>query len=76
MAVKINTKLEEKPTKFERIYEDEDCTSIWKYDLNKFRNGPIEVEYRYKRGYKHPSLNEKKFLKDFVKDEKKKRTVK
>jgi hypothetical protein len=72
MAVSINTKQEPKPLKFERIYEDDECISTWKYDLNKFKNGPIEVEYKYKRGYKHPALNQKKFLKDFVVDEKKK----
>jgi len=71
MAVSINTKQEVKPPKFERIYEDDECISIWKYDLNKFKNGPIEVEYKYKRGYKHPALNQKKFLKDFVVGEKK-----
>ena len=72
MAVIINTKQEEKPSKFERVYEDDECISIWKYDLKKSKNGPIDVEYRYKRGYKHPALNQKKFLKDFVVEEKKK----
>lgn len=72
MAVIINTKQEEKLTKFERVYEDDDCISIWKYDLKKFPNGPIDVEYKYKRGFKHPALNQKKFLKDFVLEEKKK----
>ena len=76
MAVSINTKQEVKPPKFERIYEDDECISIWKYDLNKFKNGPIEVEYKYKRGYKHPALNQKKFLKDLVVDEKKKSRTK
>ena len=76
MAVSINTKIEPKPPKFERVYEDDECISIWKYDLNKFKNGPIDVEYRYKRGYKHPSLNQKKFLKDFVVEEKKKSRTK
>ena len=38
----------EKPTKFERIFEDEEGKSIWKYDLKKFPNGPISVEYSYK----------------------------
>lgn len=75
MAVIINSKQEEKPTKFERIYEDDDCISIWKYDLKKFKNGPIEVEYKYKRGYRHPAMNQKKFMKDFVTTEKK-RTIK
>ena len=26
----------EKSKKFEYTFEDEDCVSIWKYDLNKF----------------------------------------
>ena len=31
----------EKPRKFEHIYKDDDgCESIWKYDLDKFPNGP------------------------------------
>lgn len=48
--IKESTKLE-KPTKFERIYEDEDCVSIWKYDLNKQPNGPISVENKYTAKY-------------------------
>lgn len=72
MAKIVNTKLDPKPPIFQRVYEDEDCISIWKYNLNKFKNGPIEVENKYKRGYKHPSMNEKKFLKDFILEEKKK----
>jgi len=75
MAKIINSKIELRPPKFERIYEDDDCISIWKYDLSKFKYGPIEVENKYKRGYKHPSLNQKKFLKDFV-DNKNKRPTK
>jgi len=35
----------EKPTKFERIFEDAECKSIWKYDLKKNPNGPVSVEY-------------------------------
>jgi len=38
----------EKPTKFERVFEDEECKSIWKYDLKKNPNGPISVEYIYR----------------------------
>lgn len=40
-----------KETKFERIYEDDECTSIWKYDLNKFPNGPVSVEYKWKSAF-------------------------
>jgi hypothetical protein len=38
----------EKPTKFERIFEDEESKSLWKYDLKKNPNGPVSVEYSYK----------------------------
>lgn len=38
----------DKPTKFERIYEDEESKSIWKYDLTKNPYGPVSVEYSYK----------------------------
>ena len=38
----------EKPTKFERVYEDAECKSIWKYDLKKNPNGPVSVEYSYR----------------------------
>jgi hypothetical protein len=41
----------EKETKFEYIFEDAESKSIWKYDLNKFKNGPISVEYHWKPHY-------------------------
>lgn len=34
-------------TQFERIYKDGDCTMVWKYDLNKFTNGPVSVEIKW-----------------------------
>lgn len=48
---KENNSKTEKPTKFEYIYEDEDSTSIWKYDLKRQPNGPISVEYKWKAHY-------------------------
>ena len=63
-------KPEPKPTRWEVVYEDEDTISIWKYNSNKTTNGPIEVEYKYKRGYQHPSNKKKKTLGDLVKEEK------
>jgi hypothetical protein len=36
--------------KFERKYEDDDTIEIWKFDLEKFSNGPIEVDIKYKAG--------------------------
>ena len=42
----------DKPTKFEHVYKDDDGTeSIWKYDLKKFPNGPIEVINKFPPGY-------------------------
>jgi hypothetical protein len=63
-------KPEPKPTRWEVVYEDEDTISIWKYNSNKTTNGPIEVEYKYKRGFQHPSNKKKKTLGDLVKEEK------
>jgi hypothetical protein len=66
-----NNKKEDRPVKFERIYEDEETISIWKYDLNKTKNGPVEVEIKYKKGYQPPKPQTKKTLKDHVAAEKK-----
>lgn len=42
----------EKPRKFQVVYKDDDGTeSIWKYDLDKFPNGPISVENKFPAGY-------------------------
>ena len=54
MSLKItkeNVSKSEKPKKFEYVFEDEDGSSIWKYDLNKFPNGPISVEYKWNASY-------------------------
>ena len=50
-VTKENISKTEKPKKFEYIFEDEDCVSIWKYDLNKQPNGPISVENKYTAKY-------------------------
>jgi hypothetical protein len=51
----------ERPRKFEIVYKDADGSeSIWKYDLDKFPNGPISVEQRYSAEY---LKNEKERLK-------------
>lgn len=49
--IKENNNKVQKNTKFEHIYEDDECTSIWKYDLKKQPNGPISVEYKWKAHY-------------------------
>jgi ribosomal protein S8 len=41
---------EPKPTKFIRIYEDDEMVETWKFDLKKTTNGPIEVDIKYKAG--------------------------
>lgn len=42
----------EKPRKFQYVFKDDDGgESIWKYDLDKFSNGPISVEMKYPAGY-------------------------
>jgi len=40
----------ESKTKFIRTYKSDISTSIWYYDLNKFKNGPVKVEIEYAPG--------------------------
>lgn len=72
---KIN---EQKPDKFEIIYEDEICISIWKYNLKKTSNGPIEVEYRWKKGFNPWGVGKKgkKTIGDLAKEASKKKVGK
>jgi hypothetical protein len=67
-------KPEPKPIKWEVVYEDEDCISVWKYNSKISNNGPVEVEYKYKRGFVHPN-SKKKSIGDLVKESKKKKVV-
>ena len=41
---------EEAPRKFTRVYEDEYAVETWSFDVDKFRNGPISVDIKYKAG--------------------------
>ena len=66
----MSNKIIEQPIKFERVFEDEETISIWRYDLKKFRNGPVEVEYKYKKGFKPQNPKSKKFMKDLIKESK------
>ena len=36
--------------KFTRVYEDDNTTETWTFDLDKFSNGPINVDIKYKAG--------------------------
>ena len=74
MAVSISPKIE-KPTKFERIYEDDECTSIWKYNLLKNPYGPVEVEYKWKRSF-NPWNQKKMTIAELIKQEKKEKKSK
>jgi hypothetical protein len=45
-------KLPDKPRKFQHIFKDADgVESVWKYDLDKFPNGPISVENKFPPHY-------------------------
>lgn len=42
----------DKPRKFQHVYKDDDgVESVWKYDLDKFPNGPISVENKFPPHY-------------------------
>jgi hypothetical protein len=66
MAIQI-----EKNTKRQVIYEDEDMTTIWKYDSSISTFGPVEVEIKYKKNYVWVDPTKKKTLGDLVKEVKK-----
>ena len=66
------TQKPEKTNKFERIYESEYCTSIWKYDYSKTTSGPVSVEHRWKKGFEGPDTK-KKTLGDLVNETKPKK---
>ena len=44
------TPIEEQPTKYSRVYEDELSIKTWKYDLSITDRGPVEVSIVYKPG--------------------------
>jgi hypothetical protein len=35
----------------ERVYKSEECTSIWKFDLEKSSSNPISVEHKWNPVY-------------------------
>jgi len=69
MAKQINP---DKSEKFEIVFEKEDSTHVWKYDYTKTKNGPVEVEIRYKKNYIPPSEVKKKTLGDLAKEDREK----
>ena len=62
-------------TKWEVVYEDDECTSIWKYNTKITTSGPVEIEYKWKRNF-NPWNKKKKTLGELVKEEKKKKKSK
>lgn len=54
MRGRPTTNTEPQPTKYTRTFESDECTEVWKYDLNKFDKGPIDVTITYKNGYDKP----------------------
>lgn len=60
----------------EVIYEDEDCVSIWRYNLSKSNSRPVEVEYKWKKNFNPWEKSKKKSLGELVKQQKTKRSVK
>lgn len=67
MAIQV-----EKNTKRQVIYEDEETTTIWKYDSSVTAFGPVEVEIKYKKGYEWSDPSKKKTLGELAKEAKKK----
>jgi hypothetical protein len=59
-------KPEPMPPKWQISYEDDECISTWKYNSKINPNGPIEVEYKYKKNFVHPKSN--RTMKDLIKD--------
>jgi hypothetical protein len=59
---------QEQSNKFTRNYEDEFTTEIWIYNLEKFSNGPMSVEIKYKPGAE-------KAMKQHVKEGKKQKKI-
>lgn len=63
-------------TKWDITYEDEETISVFKYNTDVSKNGPVSVELRYKTGYKHPSEQKKKTIGELAKEARKQSRVK
>lgn len=46
-------------TKFTRIYETDECISIWKYDTKFSKTNPISVEHKWKKGFEMGPVKKK-----------------
>jgi hypothetical protein len=63
-------------TKWDITYEDNETISVFKYNTDVSKNGPVSVEFRYKTGYKHPSEQKKKTIRELAKEARKETRVK
>jgi len=63
-------------TKWEITYEDEESVSVYKYNSDITKNGPVSVDFRYKAGFKHPTEQKKKTLGDLAKEARKQTRLK
>lgn len=50
-------------TKFTRTYETDETIAVWTYDLDKFKNGPISVDIKYKYDPDRKLSNREKYSK-------------
>jgi hypothetical protein len=55
---KVPEEVEPPKIKWEERYEDDDSVTIWRYDIRKTVNGPVEVEFRWKKN-KDPDTKKK-----------------
>jgi len=37
--------------KFQRTYEDENMIEVWSFDTDRFPNGPVSVDIKYKNNF-------------------------
>jgi hypothetical protein len=61
--------------KFTRVYENENSTETWTFDTDKFPNGPISVDIKYKDGA-DKQKNWNKLAKQFKDDKRSARQMK
>jgi hypothetical protein len=64
------TEVVETPRKFKRVYEYEESTVTWIYNLDITDRGPIEVDVKYK-----PNINIEKYWRDKAKQAKEDRRI-
>jgi len=70
MQKKNSVNMVPNPRKFQHEYKDSDgSVSIWKYDLDKFSRGPVEVEIVYPKDFLTPDQQLKKANKKLPKSQ-------